>query len=180
MTSKNIPRLSISASRSAACFRQSGVSRTRNLVSSSCCLSASSAASAPAALVHHGESVVRERLIIHRGLRKKPPLSRGAEIGSRNDAMARVSIVGPIGVAEKNGRRLSAIIRAVIKIIDGAVVAAVGNPNDAINWRACAHLSRNIGPTVVGLRWPGKGHGGRRQSGSGDQSQCVSHVQTLP
>src|SRR6202022_2560530 len=103
------------------------------------------------ALVHHGEAVVRERLIIHRALQKKPPLSRGAEIGSRKDAIARVSIVWPIGVAEKNGRWLSAIIRAVIKVIDGAVVAAVGNPNDAINWRACAHLGRNIGPTVVGF-----------------------------
>src|ERR1700738_1283079 len=47
MTSKNIPLLSISDSRSAACFFQSGVSRTRNLDSSPCAFSASSVARAP-------------------------------------------------------------------------------------------------------------------------------------
>jgi hypothetical protein len=30
------------------------------------------------------------------------------------------------------------------------------------------------------LRRPGKGHGDRRQSGGADQSQRVSHLQTLP
>jgi hypothetical protein len=30
------------------------------------------------------------------------------------------------------------------------------------------------------LRRPGKGHSGRRQSGGADQSQRVSHLQTLP
>jgi hypothetical protein len=103
-------------------------------------------------------------------------LPRGAEIRSGHDAIGRVPIEGPIGVAEKNGRRLSAIIRAVIKVIYGAVVAAVGNPNDAINRRPHAHLGGNIGPLVMGLR--ANGHGGRRQSG-GHQSQCVSHLQTM-
>ena len=73
-----------------------------------------------------------------------------AEIRSGNDVIGRVSIVGPISVVEKNGRRLSAIIRTVIKVIYGAVVAAVGNPNDAIK-HPRAHLVGNIGPTVVGF-----------------------------
>src|SRR5260370_31533678 len=104
-------------------------------------------------------------------------LPRGAEIRPGQDAIGGVSIEGPIGVAEKTGGRLSAVIRAVIKVIYGAVVAAVGNPNGAINWRPCAHFVGDSGPPVVGLRWRVNGHGGRRQS-SGDQSPCVSHVQT--
>jgi hypothetical protein len=92
--------------------------------------------------------------------------------------IGRVSIVGPISVVEKNGRRLSAIIRTVIKVIYGAVVAAVGNPNDAINWHPRAHLVGNIGPAVVGLRWSGQGHG-RGQSGSGSPKQS-GMVNTKP
>src|SRR5258705_7008265 len=103
-------------------------------------------------------------------------LPRGEKIGSGHDAIGRISIEGPIGGAEKNGRRLSAIIRAVIKVIYGAVVAAVGNPNDAINRRPHAHLGGNIGPLVMGLR--ANGHGGSRQKG-GPQSQNGFYFQNM-
>jgi hypothetical protein len=64
MTSKRIPRLSISDSRSTACFFQSGVSRTRNGNARPCRFNASSAA-------QHSQAVVRERLRVHLSLSQK-------------------------------------------------------------------------------------------------------------
>jgi hypothetical protein len=67
MTSKDIPRLSISASSSAACFFQSGVSRIAESGFPTLCLGRIIRCQRPAdALVHHSEAVVREGLIIHR------------------------------------------------------------------------------------------------------------------
>ena len=66
IASKNIPRLSISVSRSAACFFQSGVSRTRNRGSSPCFSATSRRQRAADGLVHHRQAVICEGWIIHR------------------------------------------------------------------------------------------------------------------
>jgi hypothetical protein len=74
MTLNIIPRLSISASRAAACFFQSGVSRTRNLGSSPKTAKRIIRGEGPAyALVHHSQTVIRECLIIHQELLQHYP-----------------------------------------------------------------------------------------------------------
>jgi hypothetical protein len=83
----------------------------------------------------------------------------------------------PIGVAAIDGRRL-AIVSAVIKIIHRPVAAAVGNPG-AIDRRPNAQLGGNIRPALIRHRRSGKSHRGRGQNRGGDQSQCVSHLQTF-
>ena len=66
ITSKNIPRFSISASSSAACFFHSAVARTRNTRPRPSFSNVSSAARAPPnAFVHHGEAAICERSIVH-------------------------------------------------------------------------------------------------------------------
>jgi hypothetical protein len=82
MTSKNIPRLSISVSRSAACFFQSG--RLANAESGFQILSLEQIVGrqrAANALVHHGEAVVRRATSIEVAERSLPGVGEEAAPG---------------------------------------------------------------------------------------------------
>ena len=106
-------------------------------------------------------------------------VASGTEIRTRKDAIGRVPVEGSIGVVEKGRRRLSAIIRPVIKVAHRAVIAAVRNPNDAIHRNAASDFRWNSGPTLVGSRLTQAGHRDRGQSRSGNHDPCGSHLQTF-
>jgi hypothetical protein len=73
----------------------------------------------------------------------------GAEIRPRKDLVGGVAVERPIGMVEKDRRRLPAIIRTVIKITHRAVVPAVKNPYDAIERHSRSDLRWNCQAAAI-------------------------------